>query len=47
MGMRINTVQELMGRLVEEGWLIKHRAKSKGYELIANEDVLEIWRNED
>jgi S-DNA-T family DNA segregation ATPase FtsK/SpoIIIE len=44
MGVRINTVQELMQQLVEEGWLIKHTAKSKGYELVASEDELEKWR---
>jgi S-DNA-T family DNA segregation ATPase FtsK/SpoIIIE len=42
--MRINTVQDLMAVLVEEGWLMKHKAKSKGYELIATEAELEKWR---
>lgn len=42
--MRINTVQDLMATLVDEGWLIKHKAKSKGYELIASEEELEKWR---
>ncbi|MED4227937.1 FtsK/SpoIIIE domain-containing protein [Neobacillus cucumis] len=41
---RINTVQDLMTVLVEEGWLIKHKAKSKGYELIASEEELERYR---
>ncbi|MDR4945201.1 FtsK/SpoIIIE domain-containing protein [Neobacillus cucumis] len=41
---RINTVQDLMAILVEEGWLIKHKAKSKGYELIASEEELERYR---
>jgi DNA segregation ATPase FtsK/SpoIIIE, S-DNA-T family len=45
--MRINTVQDLMAVLVEEGWLMKHKAKSKGYELIASEEELEKWRRVD
>lgn len=45
MKMRINTVQDLMTVLVKEGWLIKHKAKSKGYELIASEEELQQWRN--
>jgi S-DNA-T family DNA segregation ATPase FtsK/SpoIIIE len=43
MGVRINTVQDLMHQLVEEGWLIKHAAKSKGYELVASQEELEKW----
>jgi S-DNA-T family DNA segregation ATPase FtsK/SpoIIIE len=44
MGVRINTVQDLMQQLVEEKWLIKHAAKSKGYELVASQEELEKWR---
>ena len=44
MGIRINTVQDLMSILVEEGWLIKHKAKNKGYELVAQEEELARWR---
>jgi S-DNA-T family DNA segregation ATPase FtsK/SpoIIIE len=44
MGVRINTVQDLMQQLVDEKWLIKHAAKSKGYELIASQEELEKWR---
>jgi S-DNA-T family DNA segregation ATPase FtsK/SpoIIIE len=44
MKMRINTVQDLMAVLMDEGWLIKHKAKSKGYELVASEEELDKWR---
>lgn len=43
MEIRMNTVQELMTQLVEEGWLIKHKARSKGYELIATEDMIKEY----
>jgi len=45
MGIRINTVQDLMQQLVEEGWLEKPESKNKGYQLIADEDELEKWRS--
>ena len=45
MGIRMNTVQDLMQQLVDEGWLFKHAAKSKGYELVADNDVLNKWRD--
>jgi len=38
---------ELMGRLVEEGWLIKHSSKAKGYELIADESILNKWESKE
>lgn len=41
---RMDTVQSLMSELVEEGWLIKHKARSKGYELIASENELEKFK---
>jgi S-DNA-T family DNA segregation ATPase FtsK/SpoIIIE len=44
MAVRINTVQDLMQQLVDEKWLIKHAAKSKGYELVASAEELEKWR---
>lgn len=43
---RTTKVQELMGILVEEGWLIKHESKSKGYDIAVSESVLEEWRIE-
>lgn len=34
-----------MTEYVEEGWLIKHPDKARGYELIANSNVLSEWVN--
>lgn len=45
LGVKASTLQELMATLVEEGWLIKHESKAKGYELIANEDTLSEWKD--
>ncbi|MCA1021618.1 FtsK/SpoIIIE domain-containing protein [Halobacillus litoralis] len=44
LGIRMNRVQELMSELVDEGWLIKHKARSKGYELIIDEDELNKFK---
>lgn len=38
------TMTELMGKLVDEGWLKKHESKAKGYELIASDTVLSEWK---
>lgn len=34
----------LMNQLVDKGWLVKHKNRSKGYELVADESQLEEWR---
>jgi len=47
LGVKSNTMKELMNHLVDEGWLIKHKARSKGYEIIVSEDVLDEWRGYD
>lgn len=44
-GVKTTKMKELMGKLVEEGWLIKHKERSKGYELVAPESVLSEWRD--
>ena len=46
MGIRMNTVQELMQQLVDEDWLFKHAARSKGYEIVASNEELNKWRDE-
>ena len=45
LGVKASTVTYLMGVLVEEGWLIKHESRSKGYEIIVAETVLKEWRS--
>lgn len=43
LGIRAEKLTELMNQLVNEGWLIKHKNMSKGYELVAGEDKLSEW----
>lgn len=44
LGGRMERLQELMQELVDEGWLMRHENRSKGYELVAEEDELKKWR---
>ncbi|QZA69872.1 FtsK-like translocase [Bacillus phage 043JT007] len=44
LGVKTAKMKELMGKLVEEGWLLKHKERSKGYELVAPESILSEWR---
>lgn len=44
LGVQTIKMKELMTKLVEEGWLIKHKDKVKGYEIIAPESILEEWK---
>ncbi|AMQ66507.1 FtsK/SpoIIIE-like protein [Bacillus phage Shbh1] len=46
LGVKTSTMSELMNKLVEEGWLVKHKSKAKGYELIADEETLSKWKEE-
>lgn len=46
LGVRTTRVQELMRILVNEGWLVKHESKSKGYEIVISSSVLEEWKVE-
>lgn len=43
LGVKTTKMKDLMSSLVEEGWLIKHKDRSKGYELIASEEELKKW----
>jgi DNA segregation ATPase FtsK/SpoIIIE, S-DNA-T family len=45
-GVKMNRMTGLMSILVEEGWLVKHKSRAKGYELVASEDVLSEWRTD-
>jgi S-DNA-T family DNA segregation ATPase FtsK/SpoIIIE len=45
LGVKNTTLTELMGKLVEQGWLIKHKEKQKGYELIAPDYLLEEYKS--
>lgn len=44
LGVKGTTMTDLMNQLVEEGWLIKHKSKAKGYELVVDKNILEEWR---
>ncbi|ATN94428.1 FtsK/SpoIIIE protein [Bacillus phage BSP9] len=44
LGVKTAKMKELMGKLVEEGWLVKHKERSKGYELVCPESILSEWR---
>lgn len=46
MGIKAEVLTELMGQLVEEGWLIKHASKVKGYELIIPEEMLDEYKGD-
>jgi S-DNA-T family DNA segregation ATPase FtsK/SpoIIIE len=35
---RSEKISELMGSLVESGWLVKHKSKAKGYELVLSDE---------
>jgi len=44
MGIKTEKLTDLMGKLVYEGWLIKHRSKAKGYELCVDEITLARYK---
>jgi DNA segregation ATPase FtsK/SpoIIIE, S-DNA-T family len=44
LGVQTKKMKDLMSALVEEGWLEKHKDRSKGYQLIAPESVLSEWK---
>lgn len=46
MGIKAEVLTDLMGQLVEEGWLIKHASKTKGYELIIPEEMLSEYKGD-
>jgi S-DNA-T family DNA segregation ATPase FtsK/SpoIIIE len=39
-----NTLTGLMLKLVEQGWLVKHKSRAKGYELIATEEMMAEYK---
>lgn len=43
LGIKAATLTELMGELIQEGWLIKHKSNTKGYEIVADKEELEKW----
>lgn len=47
LNVKSDTMTELMNQLVNEGWLVKHRNRSKGYELIADDEKLGEWIDTD
>lgn len=44
LGVKNTTLQTLMNALVQQGWLIKHPEKQKGYEIVAEDYVLAEYR---
>jgi len=47
MGIRDASIKELMSDLVEEEWLLKHKSRAKGYELIAPKEELDKYKEEE
>jgi S-DNA-T family DNA segregation ATPase FtsK/SpoIIIE len=45
LGIKNTRMKDLMTQLVKEGWLVKHPDKTRGYELVASNDVLSEWKN--
>jgi DNA segregation ATPase FtsK/SpoIIIE, S-DNA-T family len=44
LGVKTTKMKDLMTALVNEGWLLKSKDRSKGYQLVAKEEVLSEWR---
>jgi DNA segregation ATPase FtsK/SpoIIIE, S-DNA-T family len=44
LGVKAQTMTDLMSQLVDEGWLYKHKSNVKGYEITASEEELEKYR---
>jgi len=45
LGVKSNRMKGLMDALVKEGWLVRHKERSKGYELVATENQLSEWKD--
>ncbi|MFZ3580197.1 FtsK/SpoIIIE domain-containing protein [Virgibacillus sp. DJP39] len=43
MNIKMSTLSELMNELVKEGWLLKHKSRSKGYELVVGDNTLKEY----
>jgi S-DNA-T family DNA segregation ATPase FtsK/SpoIIIE len=46
MGIRINRIKDYFDKLVEEGWLRNTGVRSKGYELIVDEEIKKKYLSE-
>jgi DNA segregation ATPase FtsK/SpoIIIE, S-DNA-T family len=44
LGVKTTRMKDLMTALVNEGWLIKHKDRSKGYQLVASDSILSEWK---
>lgn len=44
MKIKMNILSDLMNKLVEEGWLVKHASRSKGYEIVIDELTLARYK---
>lgn len=44
LSMKKSTVSGFMLKLVEQGWLIKHKSQLKGYELVATEEMMAEYK---
>ncbi|WP_226035640.1 FtsK/SpoIIIE domain-containing protein [Aquibacillus saliphilus] len=44
LGVKGTTMTDLFNQLIEEGWIKRHNSKAKGYELIADEEILKEWQ---
>lgn len=47
LSIKSNKLSELLQILVQEGWLAKHKNPTKGYQLIADDFILEEWADND
>lgn len=47
LGVKAQTMTDLMSQLVDEGWLKKHKSNVKGYEIIIDKDTLEQWKEKE
>lgn len=43
LGVKTETVSSLMNKLASEGWLKRHENRSKGYELVIDDEELKKW----
>jgi DNA segregation ATPase FtsK/SpoIIIE, S-DNA-T family len=46
LGVRTTKMKDLMTALVNEGWLVKHKDRSKGYQLVASDSLLSEWKSD-
>ncbi|QIW88787.1 FtsK/SpoIIIE protein [Bacillus phage P59] len=46
LGVRTTKMKDLMTALVDQGWLVKHKDRSKGYQLVASDSLLSEWKSD-